>query len=303
MNKNIIIIACVLLSLGRVAAQDAGDANKTIASPITKQYLPKKGDLAIGIDAIPMLEFLGNSLNGYGTNGSRNTIGAVGGSVINLDFAPKPDVSIMGKYFFKDNMAFRVNLGLLSNNSFQRAYVASDVLTVTDPLSSQNVIDCVNNQNSGGSLAVGLERRVGKSRIQGVFSADLLLAYQTSKIDYNYGNKLTTLNTKPSASTILPALDASGYRTIEKYNGNNYYTGGMLNVGVEYFICPKLAIGSEVNLMVYYKFGSSTYEEREGLNLYTNELETRSVLTSPGNNKLAFGTGNFASKLYLIFYF
>jgi len=84
MNKNIIIIACVLLSLGRVAAQDAGDANKTIASPITKQYLPKKGDLAIGIDAIPMLEFLGNSLNGYGTNGSRNTIGAVGGRLLEL---------------------------------------------------------------------------------------------------------------------------------------------------------------------------------------------------------------------------
>lgn len=303
MNKNIIIIACVLLSFGRAVAQDTGDANKTPTSPVTKQYLPKKGDFAIGIDATPILEFLGNSFNGYGTTGSKNTLGSIGGSVINLDIAPKPDVSIMGKYFLKDNIAIRANLGLLSNNSFQRAYVASDVLAVTDPLSSQNLIDCINSYNSGGSLAVGLERRVGKSRIQGIFSADVLLAYQTSKINYNYGNKLTTFNTKPSVSSIMPSFDTSGYRTIEKFNGNNYYTGGMLNVGVEYFICPKLAIGSEVNMMVYYKFGSSAYEEREGLNLYTNELETRSVLTSPGNNKLAFGTGNFASKLYLIFYF
>lgn len=303
MNKIIIIIACVLLFFGRAVAQEAGDASKQTAAPITKQYLPQKGDFAIGIDATPILEFLGNAFNGYGATGSKNTLGTIGGSVINLDIAPKPDVSIMGRYFLKDNIAIRANIGLLINNSSQRAYVTSDVLAITDPLSSQNLIDCVNSYNSGGSFIVGLERRVGKSRIQGIFSVDALLACQTSKIYYKYGNTMTSLNTKPSVSTIMPAFDASGYRTIEKFNGNNYYVGGMLNVGIEYFICPKIAIGSEVNMMVHYNFESSTYERREGLNLYTNDLDTRSILTSPGNNKLTFDTGNFGSKLYLIFYF
>ena len=197
----------------------------------------------------------------------------------------------------------RANIGLLTHNLTQRAYVTSDILTVTDPFSDVKLIDCAKSFNSGGSTALGLEYRVGKNRIQGIFSGDLVFAYQTRKDEFEYGNTLTLLNSNPTKSSIMPGFDAAGYRTTAKYYGDIFYCGAMLNAGVEYFIMPKVAIGTEVNMMFYYRMGSSAYESREGLNPYTNALETRDIITSPGDNELVFGTGNFGSKLYFVFYF
>ncbi len=302
MKKNIGIIFCLLLSFWSVEAQDVVD-DKTSPKSNQKQYLPKKGDISVGVDISPVMKFIGNSFNGTGTNGTANSLGAIGGSVTNLDFAPKPDVSVMGKYLISDNIALRANLGVMTHSLNQREYVLSDVLLVTNPLSNEKVIDCINNFSSGGSFTLGGEYRIGKNRIQGLFGADLMFAYQTRKETYQYGNALTLVNSRPTYSSIMPAFDAAGYRTVEKYYGDIYYTGAMFNAGVEYFISPKFAIGTEVNLMCYYRFGSSSYQVREGLNVYTNEIEKREFLTSPGDNELVFGTGNFASKLYIMFYF
>lgn len=304
MKRNIVIILSALLSIVGAAAQEQSveEVSSSMTTPVNK-YLPEAGDFALGLDVTPFIEFLGNAFNGYGTDGTRNTIGSLGGKVINLDYIPRPDVSIMGKYLLSGQIAARGNIGVLSRSTFIREYVVSDVLLVTDPLSAENLIDKKNTYLTGGSINAGLEYRLGKNRIQGIFGADLLFAIQHQKDTYDYGNKLTALNNRPTASAIMPAFDAAGYRTLQKKYGNTYYTGLMLNAGLEYFIAPKLAIGSEANLMLYYKFASSAYELREGLNLYTNKIEERYILTSPGNREFVLGTGNFGAKLYLMLYF
>jgi hypothetical protein len=289
-----------------VAAQNQIDTTTlglTEKKVAVSKYLPESGDFSIGIDITPVINLIGNSFNGFGTDGTKNTLEGLGGSVINLNYAPKPDVSVMGKYFLKDNMALRANIGILTHYLTQRAYVTSDVLTVTDPFSDIKLIDCGKSFNSGGSATFGLEHRVGQNRIQGIFGGDLLFAYQTRHDVFQYGNTLTLLNSNPTMSTIMPAFDAAGYRTTERFYGDIFYAGAMLNAGVEYFISPKVAIGTEVNMMFYYRLGSSTFEKREGLNPYTNALETRDIITSPGDREFVMGTGNFGSKLYFAFYF
>ena len=306
MKKNIAIIICVLLSLAGVSAQNATDSThiaKGNKFHSAQHYLPQAGDFAIGVDVTPLVELLGNTFNGYGTNGTKNTLGALGGSVVNLDYAPKPDVSVMVKYFLKDNLALRANIGVKTNNLTQRAYVVSDVISVTDPFSDEKLIDCAKSYNTGGSAALGLEFRAGKNRIQGTFGGDLVFAYQTRQEEYNYANTLSLLNSKPTMSSLMPAFDASGYRTTNKNYGDMFYGGAMLNIGVEYFILPKVAIGSEVNVMIYYRMGSTSYETREGLNPYTNNLDKREIINTPGDRELVIGTGNFGSKLYLVLYF
>lgn len=300
MKKIIVFIGLLIICQSQLHSQDKQhqeDINKRV------NYFPEKGDFSIGINIEPLVNFIGNSFNGYGTNGTKNILGNVGGAVLNLDVVPKPSISLMGKYLFKNNYAARINLGVLSSNILQTAYVKSDLYDISNPLSLENLIDKVNTNNLGLMLTLGVEKRVGKKRIQGIFSTDLLLGYQSANINYQYANTLTNLNSKPTASNIMPGFDAAGYRTISKISGDNYYVGGTLNVGVEYFLAPKIAIGTEASLLIYYKMNSSGYEVREGLNVYTNQLEERSFLNTPGNRSLVFGTDNLAAKLYLSFYF
>lgn len=266
-------------------------------------YLPEAGDFSIGISIDPIVNFIGNSLNGYGTNGNKNTLGNIGGSVVNLNILPKPSVSLMGKYMLKNNFAVRINVGVVSSDSTKTAYVKSDLNSVTNPMSLENLVDKITTDNVGLMMTLGAEKRIGKDRIQGVFSVDLILGYQSLNIDYQYGNPLTNLNSKPTASSIMPGLDVAGYRIISKNYGNNYYFGGAFNVGLEYFIAPKIALGTEVSLLLYCKSSSSVSEEREGLNIYTNQLEKREFLISPGNRRIFINTDNLTSKLYLSFYF
>ncbi len=302
--RKYIFIFCSLLFVLEVTAQDLLKPDTLKSSKNSnKQYLPEAGDFAIGINAVPILNFIGNAFNGYGTNGTKNTIDAMGGEVLNLNYAPKPDLSIMAKYFKTDRIAYRMNLGVKLNTDFEREYVISDVLAITDPFSDHKLIDQKTSLNVGGSFSGGLEYRVGKNRIQGIFSGDLLFAYQTKTDSYTYANAITIVNSKPTMSAIMPAFDAAGYRTLEKKYGDVFYAGAMISAGVEYFIMPKVALGSEVNLMCYYSLASSSYLLREGLNPYTNEIERRNILLTPGNRSLQLGSGNYGSKLYLIFYF
>ena len=85
-----------VLPLGVLTAQDEAK----------KDYLPKAGDMAIGIDMQPVYTFFGNLANGNLANG----LGQFGGE------APLGGgISIMGKYMLDKTTALRVNVGVNKN--------------------------------------------------------------------------------------------------------------------------------------------------------------------------------------------
>lgn len=273
-----------------------------------KQYLPEEGDWALGIDVVPILKYIGNAFNG--TDGS-NELNHVGGSPFtsgNANFRDRglmPDVSIMGKYMLTDEWALRANIGLMLSAENEKAYSTDDKALLENPLSEAKVTDRVRHERNGMSMMLGAEYRKGSRRIQGVFGGGVLFAFQNSKDSYSWGNALTEINQSPSSYSFagMPTLP-TGYRVLKQNGtGSDVYLGLTGSAGIEWFVAPKIALGAEVNLSLYYIFGSQTYIESEGYNTTSSKVETRTDLLSPGDNGIYFGTESLGGSLYMTFYF
>ena len=251
---SIITIICLLPLMG-VSAQEKAE----------KQYLPEEGDWAIGIDVVPLLKYVGNAFNGS----QENEIESLGGAPFtknNKNFRNRmlmPDVSIMGKYMLTDEWALRANVGIMVRSEYDRRYVKDDKAALLNPLSNDKVIDKAHHSRNGMSIAVGAEYRKGSKRVQGVFGAGLLFAFQNDKTTYSWGNEMTTINQNPSIAFDRNNETMLGDNRILKNNGqgSDFYTGITGSAGVEWFIAPKISLGAEVNLSLYYLFGNQTYIE------------------------------------------
>lgn len=271
-----------------------------------KQYLPEEGDWALGIDVVPILKYIGNAFNG--TDGS-NGLDHVGGTPFTSgkfgNQGLMPTVSVMGKYMLTDEWALRANVGLMISSANDKAYSTDDKALAENPFSEAKVVDGARYARNGMSMLLGAEYRKGSRRIQGVFGAGLLFAFQNSKETYSWGNALTEINQSPTSHTFpnMPALP-NGYRALTQNEaGSDFYLGVTGSAGIEWFVAPKIALGAEVNLSLYYIFGTQTYVESEGYNATLGKVETRTDLYAPGSNGIYFGTESLGGSLYMTFYF
>lgn len=274
-----------------------------------KQYLPEEGDWALGIDVVPVLRYIGNAFNGtIGTNDLTHVGGSpfTSGSTNFRDRGLMPTVSFMGKYLLTDEWAIRANIGLMLSGENEKAYSTDDKAMLENPLSETKVIDKAHYSRNGMSLLLGAEYRKGSRRIQGVFGGGILFAFQNNKSTYTWGNALTEINQSPTSHQFnnMPAAPVNGYRILkENGSGSDFYTGITGSAGFEWFIAPKIALGAEVNLSLYYVFGTQTYIESEGYNRTSQKIETRTDIDSPGDNGIYFGTESLGGSLYMTFYF
>lgn len=232
MKKCIALVVSAFILTGFINAQE-------LTSKKGEPYLPEKGDWALGIDATPFFVYLGNMFNGKQHNNSPT-----------WNYADQ-GLSVYGKYFKSENLAFRARLRFLGiNNRTDLKYVVND-----DP--SANPLTTVEDAwvHSGFEVALGfgLEKRRGKTRLQGFYGAEITVQYGTSSDEYTYGNALSTSNTAPSFSdfgdNVLPGTTA---RVIERDYGNSFSVGLRPFIGAEYFFLPKMSIAGEfgINLAV-----------------------------------------------------
>lgn len=298
MRKLLSLLLVAFVAIGNIAAQDVEE----------KVYLPEAGDWAIGFDAKPLLNFVGNVFNGS----SSNTMDDFGGGEPTLDLNAfnsqnssifnSPTVSLMAKYMITDNLAFKTNVGILINNDKTAAYVRDDAAYVLDPLSEAKVADVRNQRNTGFSFLAGLEYRVGKKRVQGVFGGGLLVGFETQVTKYRYGNEMTELNQRPTTSDMMTDNPAS--RPVKLYDGEPNVIAGLVgSAGVEWFVAPKIALGAEVSLCAAYTFNRQKYTVLQGYNATLKAVEERVDLTTPATAEFSLGTKNLGGSLYMAFYF
>ena len=305
MKKSILLTGLLIASLCSaavtVSAKD-GKEKKDVS-----EYLPEAGDFAISVSANPFINFVGNIFN----NTVNQAIGTFGGDpydVVDIN-QPAPAVSIAGEYMLTDELGLRVNLGWIHDANTQNDYVPDDAELKNNPLSGKKLTDSFITRRSGGSFSAAIEYRVGKRRVQGVFSAGLMYAFSYDRTKYTYGNAITEINQNPSAafqhSEVAQVPDGfSSMRYLSKFNDSpSNYAGLILSAGIEWFVAPKVSIGGEVNISALYNWTKATYYTGEGFNTISNAVETWTELESPSSHGFSFGTGNIGSNLSVTFYF
>ncbi len=240
------IFISILLSLGVVGVfAQTTDATANTDVPLTKsgyKFLPEKGDYALGIDATPFLEYIGNSFNGKLGGNNAPTFDGVN------SFG---EITIYGKYFLKADRAIRAKLVINTGTDTYKQTVQDDYAASQPGYNGQTVVDVRKETGTDIGLIAGYEFRRGYRRLQGFYGGELGVGYFTGNTKvYEYANPITADNIAPSTSFGENTTDINNImtRTLEINPRNQFEVmlGGF--VGVEYFILPKLSIGGEFNL-------------------------------------------------------
>lgn len=291
-----------------------------VANADYSAWLPATGDFFIGFSVDPFANFIGQMFSNGGATPNNYTRGQyeIGGQAL----LKAPVVSIMGGYMLTDNLGLKANIGVIVDHRRTLFNVESDAAKFENPFSHDLVQDEKIHGEYGGSFAVGVEYRVGQKRVQGVFGAGLVYAFQTNTTTYNYGNIMTEMNQVPTIAGDLGATGDNVYgfnaepgvyaatrlinNAVSAAGQDNFWhrIGLYTTVGVEWFVAPKIALGLNVNLDLLYKWSNNVCKQYEGYNLLTKEVETFTDLRNVSNySGITFGTENIGANLYMNFFF
>jgi hypothetical protein len=252
-------------------ANAQNDSIKTKAS----SYLPEKGNFAIGVDATPLFDFVGNMFNGN----------------VNNNFNMSSPL-IYAKYYLTDMSALRVVLGVNTATDNQLFYVQDDAARLANPLSNAQVTDMRTDKTNGYYLSLGLQKFIGEKRLRGFYGGQFFTQYNKNKSEYAYGNPMTTLNPTPSSNFGYIA----GERKLSEVTLSNFMVGAGGIAGFEYFVAPRLCIGGEVSLNVVYTQKLQTYKKSE--KIVSDKTETVDKAVSPGGHELNFQTSSFTPNTF-----
>jgi len=276
----------LLLSLSLYSiAQDNTATEEVKPKKDISEYVPQAGDIAIGVDLMPYLNFMGNMFNGT----SNNTLN-VGSN------------TIYGKYFLDSESAIRCELHITNNTTINKEYVRDDANFVTNP--NAQVEDQRKTVNNYYGFGLGYQRYRGR-RLRGTYGVVSSVYFGKSTIDYDWGNQMTASNIAPTSTnwngTINPAE-----RDIEvKSYGSFTFNVGIIG-GVEYFVAKKICIGGEFGL--YYSFSSfkQTYHKYQTIEqdaLVEYEIADRPKNATHRITTAMYDRNNVAGRIYVLFHF
>lgn len=312
--KNLLMIASLALPL-LSSAQDSLKSPKEIVSKKGELYLPEVGDWAISFDAVPFLNYAGNLFSG---STASNT--SPGGSWVNPGY-----MTVTGKYFIEKQTAYRatVRLGMHSNKTVAEIKDASVTTPPTYPNVPAMKEDEWKSSSSYIGLGAGIEKRKGKTRLQGFYGAEAMIWFSKASNKFTYGNALSASGTiiTPAASTdfgttatssgsnLTGVTDTYGNaaRIVEDKRGGTFGIGVRGFIGAEYFIFPKISIGGEYGWGIGFSKTGATTQTKESINATAVGSQTLKTTKSAGgfgfDNDLngGFGAGTAQLKITLHF--
>jgi hypothetical protein len=248
--KKLITFICLLFVVSIVSAQD-------LKSKKGEPILPEAGDWAFGIDAAPFLNYIHPFKSPSPAPAAISPTGS-------WENNPSIPFSMVGKKFINATTAYRVRVRLSIYNANYKNNVFKD--GSTDP--DATVQDKFKIRSKDITVGVGMEKRKGKTRLQGFYGAEAYLNFGGSANKYEYGNSFSSTNTSPT-STLIPwtSNPAGGWnsgglgsRTLEVNNGSHLQVGARGFIGIEYFIFVKTSIGFE------FGWGAQLYKGGAGKN-------------------------------------
>lgn len=291
MRKTILTLA-VVLGTTATFAQD-------LTSRKGEYYLPEEGDWAIGIDAVPMLNYVGNF---FGKTNDNNYAGTI--------WTPSnPAMVFQGKYFVSSDMAFRggLRLGFGSNTVREQTANRSD----SEPWPTFAPLEnSVKSSYSNIGLSFGIEKRKGTTRLQGFYGAEIGFMVSSQKRTFEYGNALTAASANVPVvvtgadqltgyNNIQADVDGIGtaidWRELSNKSGLNFSLGLRAFIGAEYFIIPKLSIGGEFGWGLAFNVSGKSSVESETVGALASQTPGNATVqtrTIEGTKESSFGFDN-----------
>lgn len=277
------VIFTFMIAICAVVMVNAQDLTSKKGVPI----LPEKGDYAIGIDAIPFFQYVGNMFNGNAFNP---------GPAFNFT-SPNP-MTIYGKYFKDAKTAYRAYVRIGHNIATAKNFTPEDGSTTIPPAT---VDDKMSIANTTIQLGFGLEKRRGKGRVQGFYGAEAGLIVRTDRVaKYTYGNALSATSGTWYDFQNGTYEPGTSLRPLKETEGTTFGINIRAFVGVEYFFAPKMSLGGEfgygIGILAQGK-GSVETEVWDGTTVQT-------VTTDIGNGSIIhIDTDNLGGAINLSFYF
>ncbi len=281
MKKALLIFACVMGLSVAVQAQDIDMLSKR-GVPI----LPEQGDIALGIDALPVFRYVGNMFNNTVNNTiAWNFVGDLGNTN-----------NIYVQYYIEDNASIRIGARFGTQNIINQEFVMKD-LAVPDPdiMVTDRWLISNTNLNLGGSY----QMHRGKGRVQGYYGAGLMFVWQQTYHNYDYGNAMSTEFNSPNTTNFGFNITPTG-RVISVTDVTRMGVVAHAFIGVEYFFAPKVSIGGEFGyglLAVRTKGGQQTVERFTGTAI---EHETTPVAN---DGIITLDNHNNGANIFLKFHF
>jgi hypothetical protein len=264
-------------------------------------FLPDSADYALSLDATPFLNYLGNMFGKTANNTAPNWT-----YITN-------NMSIMGKKFINSKTAYRatVRVGFSNYTNKQQTMdraAAQSTVVVYFPSLPASVENKHKHSSSNVGISIGMEKRRGKTRLQGIYGAEFGFGFSSTKDKYSYGNALNvtaptyvavdSYTTGPGTAAqyydgfnetaVMTGTAITGYKydniikdtygndaRITTYkSGVNFEIGARAFVGAEYFIAPKISLAGE--------FGWGAGVGIQGKSKTTIESVDRGVNTQSG---------------------
>jgi len=253
--KKSIILTTLAFSVAGVFAQEAG-----LTSKKGESILPVEKDWGIAIDATPFLNYAGNFFGKTAAN-----------SAPSWNFLTN-NQTITGRYFLDAQTVIRGSLRIGFGSATTATMVANRMIVGPTNTANgyPNPVPQVENSLKRSSNTIGLfggiEKRKGKTRLQGYYGGEVGFYISGSKDKYTYGNNLAAnivagapgsaqdVSVDPaddmgtgnivSANSVIQGGTGSA-RITERKNGTTFSFGLRGFIGAEYFFMPKMSFGGE----------------------------------------------------------
>jgi len=216
--------------------------------------------------------------------------------------------------------AYRVGLNIGFGSKSTTNLVNQDNPAVV-PAGTQpvQVTDKLKHGNTGIGLTAGIEKRKGKTRLQGYYGAEAGFYVSSTKDTYTYGNTFVANGTSPGTSTSPTSTDwnnplatggygtLTGARTTQTKSGSSFQLGIRGFIGAEYFVLPKMSIGGEFGWglgLTMQGAGTTTTENNfsgTAISTHTATLgKTTNLAVGTDNKNNVFGgpTGSLRLNMY-----
>lgn len=273
--KKTVLFAAALFAVTAASAQTG-----EITSNRGENWLSQDGDWGLTFEATPLLNYAGNLFNGHAGNG-----GVALNNLFNSNNANGSGVVIGGKKLIDANTAYRAKLRIGFGSDKQTNLVTDVTSTSTPPA---QVEDVIKDSYMAIDLGFGLEKRVGSTRVVGIYGAELGFGIGNGKRTWEYGNAITATN-------------PVGSRPTESKQGSTMAVGLRAFAGVEWFCAPKISLSGEYTWGLALSSTGHTEDTNEGWNGTTVESTTTEGGTK--QNSFRLDTGISGASIGVNFYF